>query len=499
MKLDRKISKVTEYILEKLKNKTLGRFMVSVLISFIQFFYILIRFKYINPEVPFWFTKLWGDGQLAPKLNLYVIPLTSLAIALVGLILDLLNKFYIRYIKEVIWFGVIFCNLFLAYSVFRVVQVSSVAFKPLINPLYLSLLPAFIGSFVLIYILMPIFIDYAQRRKIVTLPNVHQHPGMVLESPSARGGGFVFGVVFLIVSFLFVGFSRDFIGLYLSVFMISILGFLDDYQNTHPASGLGFLENPILRLFLLFTSVVPVVLSGVLIRTVSNPFGGMVNLDIFTLGLGGETMSVIPIVLTTVWVVWFMNVLSWSNGVDGQYGGIVGIASILVALLALRFDPIEPYHMAIATLAAVSAGAAFGSVKFNWYPSKIMWGFGALTAGLVIASLAIFARAKITASVLIILIPFLDAVVTVGRRILSGKNPFKGDRGHFHHVLLNRGWSVRKIALFYWLATALFGLIGLLSPEIHVFKIGFGIAGLVGFIIILVNVQLGRRHTKTGV
>jgi len=150
MKLSKKIPKVTEYILGKLKNKTLGRFMLSVLISLLQFFYILIRFRYVNSEVPFWFTKLWGDGQLAPKLNLYLIPLISLTITVVGLVLDLLNKFYIRYIKEVIWFSVIFCNLLLAYSVFRIVQVSSVAFEPLMNPLYLSLLPSFIGSFILI-------------------------------------------------------------------------------------------------------------------------------------------------------------------------------------------------------------------------------------------------------------------------------------------------------------------------------------------------------------
>lgn len=496
MKFDKKAQKAVEYLLEKLKNKTLSRFLLTTLVAFFQVLYIVLRYKYINDEIPFWFTRIWGDFQLAPKMTLYLIPLISLGVTLLGLLFVMTNTYYIKYIDEVIWFVVGFCNLALSYSIFRIIQLTSVAFKPLIDPLYISLLPSFACAFLGMYVLMPAFIDYANRKKIVTNPAVHNHPGMVLENPSARGGGLVFGLVFLIISVVFVGITRKFSGLYLSVLMVSILGILDDYQNTHPKSGFSFLESPTLRLFLLFTSALPVVLSGVLIKTVSNPFGGMINLDIFDITFLGNSVSVIPVFLTTIWVVWFMNVLSWSDGIDGQYSGIVGIASILVALLALRFEILEPFHTQVAILATISAGAAFGSVKFNWYPSKIMWG-GNANAGLIIASLAIFAQAKITVSVLIILIPFLDAAVTVMRRLLKGKNPFKGDRGHLHHVLVGKGWGVRRIALFYWMATALFGLVGLLSPEVYVFKVAFIIAGFVGFIIVLLNVKVTRDRVNT--
>ncbi|MFC1624821.1 glycosyltransferase family 4 protein [Patescibacteria group bacterium] len=497
MKFDKRVQKAVEYVLEKLKNKTLAKFLLSTLIAFFQVFYILLRYKYINSEIPFWFTRIWGDFQLAPKMTLFLVPLISLGVTLLGLLFVLINNLYIKFVDEVVWFVVGFCNLVLSYSVFRIIQVSSIAYKPFISPLYVSLFPSFVVAFLGVYILTPFFIEFAQRKKMVTNPSVHKHPGMILENPSARGGGLVYGLVFLAASLVFVGINKNFSGLYLSVLMVSVLGILDDYQNTHPKSGFSFLENPLLRLILLFASVLPVIFSGVLIRTVSNPFGGMINLDIIRFGFLGREISLIPVILTTIWVVWFMNVLSWSNGIDGQYSGIVGIASVLVALLALRFEVLEPYHTQIATLAAISAGAAFGTVKFNWYPSKIMWGFGAMTVGLVVASLAIYARARITASVLIILIPFLDAAVTVVRRLLKGKNPFKGDRGHLHHVLMERGWGVRRIALFYWVATALFGLVGLLSSEVHVFKVGFFIAGFVGFMIVLLNVRVLRDKVET--
>jgi len=493
MKVNKQLSKVTGYILDKLRNKTLSRFLLGASVSLFSFLYILLRYKYINAEIPFWYTKLWGDYQLAPKSSIYLIPIVALAISFVGLVLVLLNKYYIMFFEEIVWMCVYFCNIFLAGSIFRIIQVASVPFQPIINPLYIGLLPAFVVAFLLMYIIMPYFIDFAQKEKLVTNPSVHAHPGMVLQAPSARGGGFIYAVVFLTASILFIGFPKGFSGLYLSVLMTAVLGMIDDYQNTHPTSNFRIMENPVLRLFLLFLSVLPVVFSGVMIYTVSNPLGGAINLNLVELKIGAGVLPLIPVLLTAVWVVWLMNVLSWSNGVDGQFPGIVGIASVIIALLALRFQNLQPFHLQIATLSAISAGAAFGSVRFNWHPSKIMWGFGAMSAGLVIASLAILAKAKITVSVLIILIPFLDAFFTVTRRVIGGKSPFKGDRGHLHHILLDRGWSVSKVALFYWLATAMFGVIGLLSPEKVVFKVAFVIAGVVAFLLIILNASLSKK------
>lgn len=498
MKLNKQIKKIVDYISVKLKNKTLSRFLLCVFLSVFSFLYILLRYKYINSEIPFWYTKFWGEYQLASKFSIFLIPLMMLAISLVGLLFILLNKRYVQFFEDIVWMFVLVSNLILMASVFRIIQIASLPFKPFINPLYMGLIPYFVAAFLLMYLIMPYFIDFAQRKKLVTNPQIHDHPGMILQSPSARGGGFVYSLVFLLSAVLFIGFPKEFLGFYLSVLMVAVLGIIDDYQNTHPSSSYRALENPALRLFLLFLSVLPVVFSGVAINTVSNPFGGMINLNIFQISIGSGVLPVVPVVLTAVWVVWLMNVLSWSNGVDGQYAGIVGVASVLVAVLALRFKDLQPFHMQIAILAAISAGASFGSVRFNWHPSQIMWGFGAVSAGLVIASLAILAKAKIAVSVLIILIPFLDAFVTVMRRLAQKKNPFKGDKGHLHHILLNRGWSTSKVAMFYWGATALFGLIGLLTPEENVFKLTFIIAGAVMFLIILLNVSIVKKKKETG-
>jgi len=497
MKLNKRIEKTTEYILIKLRDKNLSNFLINTVIDVFLFIYIRSRFQYLNSEIPLWYTKVWGDAQLAPKFNLYLIPLVAIAVNVVSLFFTLLNKYYIRYLEDVIWYCVLFFNLFIAGSVLRIIRISSVPFSPFVNPLYVKLLGPMSFSFIFMFVAMPYFIDFAKKKKLVTNPQVHSHPGMILSAPSARGGGVLYSLILMISGIIFVGLDKHFSGLYISLIMISILSFIDDYQNTHPKSVYRFLENPVLRLFLLFISVIPVVLSGVMIYTVSNPFGGFVNLNVFEINILNNSIPLVPLLVTSLWIVWLMNVLSWSNGVDGQFPGIVGIASSLIALLALRFDELTDFHYQIAVFSAISAGAAFGSVKYNWHPSKIMWGFGAMSAGLTIASLAILAQAKIAVSVLILLIPFLDALFTVSRRVLHGKNPFKGDRGHLHHLLLDRGWSVSKVAIFYWFATALFGLVGLFSPERVVLKLTFLIMGVVAFGLIILNISSNTMKKET--
>lgn len=481
MKFKPTVRKIAGQIAHQFKNRTFSLTFFSLLLVGLQVLYIYIRYKYLNPVIPLWFTKYWGDYWLAPKNYIYLIPAISFGIFLFGLFLILANRYYIKYFYELIWAVVIFSIVFLSNSVLKIIASASVPFDPIINPAVIPLAVPFFVSFFVIYLATPYFIDFAQSRKLITNPNIHEHPGMVLRSPSARGGGVVYGIIVLVLAVLFLGLNKNFIGIYVSIFMLTVLSIIDDYQNTHPLSSLKTFEKPWLRLLLLFLSVLPTVLSGIIIEEVSNPFDKILILK--------NVHPALPFIFTAVWIVWVMNVLSWSNGIDGQYPGIVGIASLAVVFLALRFTQLEPVHYAVATFAAISAGTAFGSARYNWHPSKIMWGFGAMTAGLIISALAISIKGKIVASILIILIPFMDAVVTVIRRIIQKKNPLSGDRGHLHHLLLDRGWSPQKISTFYWGTTALFGLIGILTPEKYAVQASMIIIGIVAFIIILMNLK----------
>jgi hypothetical protein len=50
----------------------------------------------------------------------------------------------------------------------------------------------------------------------------------------------------------------------------------------------------------------------------------------------------------------------------------------------------------------------------------------------------------------------------MARRLISGKPLFKGDNEHIHHMLLERGWSQRRVAFFLYGVCASFALIAML-------------------------------------
>lgn len=479
-----KVRKTLDDLKKRFSERIIGIALANTAIVAFQLIYLRLRFVYVNSQVPFWYTRLWGDYQLADKMWLYAIPAASLLAVVIGMLLTLpVRRYYIRYGIYLIGIFTISANLILTFSMLRIIYSASTPFDPLINPLYLDLLvPGFI-AFLTIRFILPRFINFAKERDIVTSPEIHSHPGMLLSEPSARGGGFIYGIVFLILAVIFIGVPSRLAAFYLALFLISLLGMVDDYQNTHAESKLRFMENPFIRLGLLFLLVSIVSFSGIRIFSISSPFGTG------TLLFDSEVLSTI---FTTIWIVWLLNVLSWSNGIDGQYAGIVGIVSFLIVLLALRFDPLKVEDMRVAVLAAISVGLSLGFVKYTWHPSKILWGFGAMSAGLVLAVLSILINSKIITSIIIILIPFMDAFVTVLRRILQGKNPLKGDRGHLHHILLNRGWSIRRIALFYWATTAFFGGLGYLTAERLTIQMGFILLGLGAFIIVMLNLRLKK-------
>jgi UDP-GlcNAc:undecaprenyl-phosphate GlcNAc-1-phosphate transferase len=64
----------------------------------------------------------------------------------------------------------------------------------------------------------------------------------------------------------------------------------------------------------------------------------------------------------------------------------------------------------------------------------------------------------------ILLIPILDFVLAVTRRMLAGKSPFSADRKHLHHRLLDMGHShLQAVLIFYsWTAVVAVGVLSFL-------------------------------------
>lgn len=476
---------------KRLKQKLPKHFITAIIINVtlitFQIFYLVKRISYLSSEIPLWYTKPWGLAQLAQKTDIWMIPIVTTFVVIGGLLISLYAKNkYMRYADETYLFLTSIYNFILTYSLIRIIKISSIPFDPLVSPLVLELVIPFVLASLLVYIIAPKFISFAHDYGIVTSPK-HIHPAMILREPSARGGGLLVALVFILLTVLLVPLTKVIIGLIVAVLVLSITGIADDIQNTNPFSKLKFMENPALRLVLQAIATCIVIYAGVRINFINNPFDGFLFLNEFTLNIGGTEFAPLALLITFVWILWIINMLSWSNGVDGQYSGIVTITALVIGIVALRNLIADPNQLHISKMAIILAGASIGLLPFNWHPSKIMWGFSATSAGIIIATLSLLTQAKVSVSILALLIPFLDAGVTVVRRLLQKKSPLRGDRGHLHHLLMERGWGVKQIAVFYWASAALLGLIAVAATDRAVPLVVLTVGGLVLFPIVLLN------------
>lgn len=483
-------------MLKNIWNSKLSIFIfVNLLVIGFQLFIISFFYNQMNIEIPLWYTSNWGLDILSNKQNIILFPLISAVILICSsAIYSISQGFYQQYFDRIILYGSSFFNLFLTYSLVSIIKKTTFTNLFFLNFIQTELLNSFFISTVLTAFITPILIGYFKRKELVTDPKKHFHPGMILKYPSARGGGVIFAFSFVITSLLFVKLNLTTIAILVASVLAALIGLLDDISNTTSNKKFKIFGNPFFRLLVLLP--IPIMLliySGITVQSIGNPFGEPVNLNFIQWNFLNQIIYPISLIFTFVWILWVINLLSWSNGVDGQYSGIIAISGIIISLLSLRFINVTDIDINNAKLAIITAGAALGLLPYTWNPSKIMWGFGATSAGIILAALSILSSTKISISILVLLIPFMDAVITVLRRILNRQNPLKGDRGHLHHLLLNRGWSVKQIATFYWLSTLTMGIIAFFSSDKDLPLVILTCGGIISFFIILLNLKIDIR------
>jgi UDP-GlcNAc:undecaprenyl-phosphate GlcNAc-1-phosphate transferase len=327
--------------------------------------------------------------------------------------------------------------------------------KMIVLFIQLYLFPLLI-AFLLASIITPIVKNVYSKRGWIDDPKKNKHPKNLHTYPVPRGGGIAIFLAVILSSIIFLRIDQYLLGILIGGIILVIVGFLDDIYDL----------NPYFRLIMGFLAASCVVASGVGIAFITNPFGGgVLHLDSlqYQFQIFGQQKSfwVLSDIFALLWIVWSMNMVNWSKGLDGQLPGIVVIAASTIAFLSFRFtEDITQWNVSI--LAAITAGSYLGFLIFNIYPQSIMPGYGGGTlAGYLLATLAILSGAKVATMIIVLGVPTVDGVYTILRRISTGKSPVWGDRGHFHHHLLNLGWNKKQVAIFYWLVTAILGLIAL--------------------------------------
>jgi UDP-GlcNAc:undecaprenyl-phosphate/decaprenyl-phosphate GlcNAc-1-phosphate transferase len=221
-------------------------------------------------------------------------------------------------------------------------------------------------------------------------------------------------------------------GVLIAAAVITLVGAIDDRIPLHPLFKLGGQV----------AAAIIAEQAGVVVREITLPL-----LGVFQFPHAGPALSVL-------WLVAMMNVVNFSDGVDGLAAGVCAIIAAAFAVIAFDLG-----QNAAGVLAALTAGASLGFLAHNFHPaSSFMGDCGANLLGLLMGTVAVTGDLKTTASIafalplILLAVPFLDTTFVVLKRLKYGRPVYVADAEHFHHRMARIGFSVRRsvIYLYAW-------------------------------------------------
>lgn len=273
----------------------------------------------------------------------------------------------------------------------------------------------FLAALTASWYLTRVSLTFALEHKIIDLPN-HRSSHC---TPTPRGGGFSFVVVFLVaVSILgATHFLRplETIGL-LGGALIAVIGCWDDYVHLSIR----------IRLVAQFAAAAGAIFCLIGFHYFHQELGNMV------LGLG----AVLLVFLTLIWLI---NLTNFMDGIDGLAGSEAVTVASLCSVLSIMTHGVN----AVALLYAVLAASAAGFLLWNWYPAKIFMGdLGSGFIGYCFGALALLASLHHDLSLFVPLILLgvfvIDASVTLAKRLLRGGAWYAPHRTHAYQHLAQR-------------------------------------------------------------
>lgn len=306
---------------------------------------------------------------------------------------------------------------------------------------------AFLFTFLLVYFLLP----QARRIGLVDEPNRrrkrHRHAVPLI------GGLAIFASYVLMLG------PAGWLSTHTLLFpagggLIILIGALDDY----------FDFKPLPRLIAQVGAALCMIAAGVVLT------------DLGGLAPGGTLMllGVLAVPFTVFAAVGMINALNMTDGMDGLSGSLalVSLAGMLVIAAAtghtgmmhplvvlggcllgfLLFNLRSPLHRRAAAFLG-DAGSMFLGFALTWFLIELSQGAD---------------RAMPPVSALwLVALPLMEAVYSIGRRLVAKQSPLKADHRHVHHLLLARGFTVQQTVAILVLGGALLATVGVAGAIYH--------------------------------
>ncbi len=354
---------------------------------------------------------------------------------------------------------------------------------------YITLFSSFILAFIISYFSVRPIVDLSLAKGLVDLPNGRTSH----NKPTATLGGIAIFAGFMFASMIFSPYGSILELRFISAgtLLMFFIGVKDDIFIISPLNKLAAQ---------IVAAVILIDFAGIRITSLHGFLG-------FT-----EINYHFSLYLTIFVVIVIINAFNLIDGIDGLAAG-VGI--VVCTAFGLWFYLSGQYPFANLTAALV--GALIGFLRYNVWGmhNKIFMGdTGSLILGFLVAVFVIqfnqsnlkiagdlHIRSAPAVSFAILIIPLYDTMRVFVARICRKQSPFKADRGHMHHKLLELGFSHPKASLILVITNLLFIVLAYFIQNlgiIYVMIIILSLATLLSFIPIYILKKQGKTINFCG-
>jgi UDP-N-acetylmuramyl pentapeptide phosphotransferase/UDP-N-acetylglucosamine-1-phosphate transferase len=195
------------------------------------------------------------------------------------------------------------------------------------------------------------------------------------------------------------------------------------------------------------------------------------------------------IIFSVVGIIFVINAFNLIDGIDGLAGSIGVLSTFCLGVLLAVSGNAGGASMAFSLMGAIA-----GFLRFNTSPARIFMGdTGALQIGYIISVLCILfvnsfnsnaavgdmihnPGGALTVGLSILFVPVFDSFRVFTTRLMRGVSPFKADRTHLHHYLLDLGFTHSMTVTILILSNVLIITVALILQD---FNPNLGMLGIV--------------------
>lgn len=227
-----------------------------------------------------------------------------------------------------------------------------------------------------------------------------------------------------------------------------VIGFIDDYVKFFKKQNAGL--SPSQKMILQFAAAALYVFAlkaaGFIDTAIRLPFSD----NVLDIGLAAY------LVLAMVGIVFTVNSVNLTDGIDGLASSITAVVMIFMAVLGAK-----TLNADAMLLSACVIGGMLGFLVYNFHPAKVFMGdTGSLFLGAAVSSMAFILDCPLLLifTGIVYYIESFSVIIQVTSYKLTGKRVFKMTPIHHHFEM--SGWSEIKIVTVFSIVTAVLCAVG---------------------------------------